>query len=91
MKTTEPGEGHLLPGLRGRPIPGDTPLKTQQLLTEEEYRAAREQYGERVFEADMGAEAVRKLLKRARPGDRCRDELRDGAGRDRLRSRRRRT
>ena len=24
--------------------PGDTPLKTQQLLTEEEYRAAREQY-----------------------------------------------
>ena len=42
--------------------PGDTPLKTQQLLTEEEYRAAREQYGEGTFEADMGAEAVRKLL-----------------------------
>ena len=42
--------------------PGDTPLKYQQLLTEEEYRAARLQYPEGSFEADMGAEAVRKLL-----------------------------
>ncbi|HEX3997156.1 MAG TPA: DNA-directed RNA polymerase subunit beta' [Pirellulales bacterium] len=42
--------------------PGDTPLKKQQLLTEEEYRAAREQYGDGSFEAEMGAEAVRKLL-----------------------------
>src|SRR5580700_6023410 len=42
--------------------PGDTPLKKQQLLTEEEYRSAREQYGDGAFEADMGAEAVRKLL-----------------------------
>ena len=44
--------------------PGDTPLKEQQLLTEEEYRKAREQYGDDAFEADMGAEAVRKLLQR---------------------------
>ena len=42
--------------------PGDTDLERQQFLTEEEYRAAREQYGEGAFEADMGAEAVRKLL-----------------------------
>ena len=42
--------------------PGDTPLKSRQILTEEEYRTAREQYGEGAFEADMGAEAVRKLL-----------------------------
>jgi DNA-directed RNA polymerase subunit beta' len=42
--------------------PKDTPLKKQQLLTEEEYRAARETYGEGSFDADMGAEAVRKLL-----------------------------
>ena len=42
--------------------PKDTELEPQQLLTEEEYRAAREQYGEGAFEADMGAEAVRKLL-----------------------------
>ena len=41
---------------------GDTPLKKQQLLTEEEYRNAVQQYGEGSFEADMGAEAVRKLL-----------------------------
>ena len=42
--------------------PKETPLKAQQLLTEEEYRSAREQYGEGAFEADMGAEAIRKLL-----------------------------
>jgi DNA-directed RNA polymerase subunit beta' len=42
--------------------PGSTELERQQLLTEEEFRAAREQYGDGSFEADMGAEAVRKLL-----------------------------
>ena len=42
--------------------PGTTQLERQQLLTEEEYRAAREQYGPGSFEADMGAEAIRRLL-----------------------------
>src|SRR6195256_782161 len=42
--------------------PGDTALKPQQLLTEEEYRQARETYGDTAFEASMGAEAIRKLL-----------------------------
>jgi len=42
--------------------PKDTPLKRQQLLTEEEYRKAREDYGDTGFEAEMGAEAIRKLL-----------------------------
>ncbi|MEI6255276.1 MAG: DNA-directed RNA polymerase subunit beta' [Planctomycetota bacterium] len=42
--------------------PKDTPLKKQQLLTEEEYREARATYGDNGFEAEMGAEAVRKLL-----------------------------
>ncbi|MFM1997612.1 MAG: DNA-directed polymerase subunit beta [Planctomycetota bacterium] len=42
--------------------PKDTPLKKQQLLTEEEYREARATYGDGAFEAEMGAEAVRKLL-----------------------------
>jgi DNA-directed RNA polymerase subunit beta' len=42
--------------------PGNTDLEKQQLLTEEEYRAARTQWGDGAFEADMGAEAVRKLL-----------------------------
>ena len=32
------------------------------MLTEEEYRAARAQYRNSGWEADMGAEAVRKLL-----------------------------
>src|SRR5262245_3148519 len=44
--------------------PGDsTQLKERQLLTEEDYRKARESYGD-AFEADMGAEAVKKLLER---------------------------
>jgi DNA-directed RNA polymerase subunit beta' len=41
---------------------GSTDLEPQQLLTEEEFRQAREQWGDGAFEADMGAEAVRKLL-----------------------------
>ena len=43
---------------------GQTELEDNQLLTEEEYRAARAQYGDGSFEADMGADAVRKLLNR---------------------------
>ncbi len=42
--------------------PKDTPLKQRALLTEEEFRAARDEYGEGSFDAEMGAEAVRKLL-----------------------------
>jgi DNA-directed RNA polymerase subunit beta' len=42
--------------------PGDTPLRKGQLLTEEECRQARAKYGETAFDADMGAEAVKKLL-----------------------------
>ncbi len=42
--------------------PAGTPLKAQQLLTEEEFRQAKKDYGEGSFKADMGAEAVRKLL-----------------------------
>ncbi|HWY85579.1 MAG TPA: DNA-directed RNA polymerase subunit beta' [Gemmataceae bacterium] len=43
--------------------PGETPLKERQLLTEDDYRKARESYGES-FEAGMGAEAVKKLLEK---------------------------
>jgi len=42
--------------------PGETPLEKRQLLTEKEYREARETYGKQ-FEAGIGAEAVRVLLK----------------------------
>ncbi|HCD32493.1 MAG TPA: DNA-directed RNA polymerase subunit beta', partial [Phycisphaerales bacterium] len=41
--------------------PGDTELKERQLLTEDEYRHAYEQYGSK-FTAMMGAEAVKELL-----------------------------
>jgi DNA-directed RNA polymerase subunit beta' len=41
--------------------PGKTPLKKKQLLTEDEYRAAYEKYSSE-FEAEMGADAIRKLL-----------------------------
>ncbi len=43
--------------------PGDTDLKQNQLLTEEQFRKAREDYGHR-FRAHMGAEAIKELLKR---------------------------
>src|SRR5438270_1033574 len=43
--------------------PGTTPLKERQLLTEDEFRKARAEYGD-AFEADMGAEAIKKLLEK---------------------------
>ena len=43
--------------------PGDTELKQNQLLTEEQYRKAREDYAHK-FKAQMGAEAIKELLKR---------------------------
>src|SRR5881409_3030811 len=42
--------------------PGSTPLKQHQLLSEHEYREARETYGPEAFVAKMGAEAVREGL-----------------------------
>jgi DNA-directed RNA polymerase subunit beta' len=42
--------------------PKDTPLKKQELLTDEEYSDAIEQYGENGFVVGIGAEAVRQLL-----------------------------
>ena len=42
--------------------PGTTDLEKQQLLTEEEYRAAKAQFGDGSFKANMGAEAIRSLL-----------------------------
>ena len=46
--------------------PGDTQLKEKQLLTEEEFRMCREKYGDS-FEADTGADAVRKLIDKIDP------------------------
>ncbi len=44
--------------------PGDTELKQNQLLSEEQYRKAREEHGLVKFRAQMGAEAIKELLKR---------------------------
>ncbi len=41
--------------------PGNTPLEKKQLLTDAEYKSAREKY-EDDFKAGMGAEAIRELL-----------------------------
>jgi DNA-directed RNA polymerase subunit beta' len=43
--------------------PGQTQLQRTQLLNEQEYREAQEQYGE-TFAAGMGAEAIKMLLSR---------------------------
>ena len=42
--------------------PGLTPLEGKQLLTEEDYIRAQDEYGEDSFTASIGAEAVRELL-----------------------------
>jgi DNA-directed RNA polymerase subunit beta' len=42
--------------------PGLTPLKAGQLLNEEDYLKAQEEYGEDAFTAGIGAEAIREML-----------------------------
>ena len=62
--------------LAGTKIEGTTKtLKERELLAEEEYKAARTQFGD-TFEVDMGAEAIKKLLERLNLVDLSKD-LRD--------------
>ncbi|MGE5852204.1 MAG: DNA-directed RNA polymerase subunit beta', partial [Deltaproteobacteria bacterium] len=59
--------------------PGETPLQYKELLTEARYRKAVEEYGGK-FIAEMGAEAIRKLLKAidiAKLSEDLRQEMRD--------------
>ncbi len=42
--------------------PGLTSLKQKQTLTEDQYIAAQEEYGEDAFEAMVGAEAIKRML-----------------------------
>ncbi len=44
--------------------PGDTDLKKNQLLSEEEYMEALDHYADSAFTADMGAEAIKTMLER---------------------------
>jgi len=55
--------------------PGLTPLKPMQLLSEEDYLKAQEEYGEDSFTAGIGAEAIRELLVNL-DLERLRDQLR---------------
>src|SRR5436853_3942496 len=55
--------------------PGETELKQNSLLNEEAYRKAREEHGPR-FKAQMGAEAIKELLKRVNV-DRLAIEMRE--------------
>ena len=42
--------------------PGLTPLKKHQLLNEDEYLRAQDEYGDEAFTAKIGAEAIKKML-----------------------------
>ena len=58
--------------------PGLTPLKQHQLLTEEQFMRAQEEYGPDAFQAGIGAEAIRDMLKQLdldRESDEMRTEL----------------
>ena len=59
--------------------PGDTPLKEKQLLSELEYREALDNYGVGSFDARIGAEGIRELLKKIDLPERLRD-LEDALG-----------
>ena len=66
--------------------PGDTPLKMLQLLTEDEFRQARQKYGNS-FKAGMGAESVREVLRGldlAELSEKLREELRQHAGKQKV-------
>jgi len=71
--------------------PGNTPLEKKQLLSEKEYRAYYEKYGSS-FKADMGAEAIRKLLQDIdldKEVDALKEELKTVTGQRRTRAIRR--
>lgn len=60
--------------------PGLTELKKNQLLSEEEYFDAQDQYGDDAFTAGIGAEALKKMLTRidlVEMRDQCRIDLHD--------------
>ncbi|WP_100012639.1 DNA-directed RNA polymerase subunit beta' [Lentibacillus sediminis] len=67
---------------------GDTPLEKKQLLSEKEYRAYYDKYG-KSFKAQMGAEAIRKLLQDIdleKEVDALREELKTAHGQRRTRA-----
>ncbi|MEK5233913.1 DNA-directed RNA polymerase subunit beta' [Lysinibacillus sp. FSL K6-0232] len=68
--------------------PGATNLESKQLLSEKEYRAYREKFGN-TFEASMGAEAIKKLLNKIDLEDETqslKEELKSAQGQRRTRA-----
>ncbi|KML36715.1 DNA-directed RNA polymerase subunit beta' [Cytobacillus firmus] len=68
--------------------PGDTALEKKQLLSEKEYRAYREKYGNK-FQASMGAESIKKLLSDIdlnKEVDTLKEELKTAQGQRRTRA-----
>ncbi len=66
---------------------GDTPLYEKQLLSEPEYREAKEKYGNN-FRAMMGAEAIKELLAKIDLDEEAKDlrlQLKDATGQKRVR------
>jgi len=71
--------------------PGNTPLEKKQLLSEKEYRAYYDKFGN-TFKAQMGAEAIRKLLQDIdldKEAEQLKEELKTVAGQRRTRAIRR--
>ncbi|GAB6093527.1 DNA-directed RNA polymerase subunit beta' [Furfurilactobacillus curtus] len=70
---------------------GNTPLERKQLLSEREYREKKAQYGNE-FQAEMGAEAIRKLLATVeleKEADELKVQLKEASGQKRTRAVRR--
>jgi DNA-directed RNA polymerase subunit beta' len=68
--------------------PGETTLEKKQLLSEKEYRAYREKYGNK-FQASMGAESIKKLLQDidlTKEADMLKEELKSAQGQRRTRA-----
>jgi len=71
--------------------PGETSLLERQLLTEGEYRQARERFGNQ-FRAMMGAEAIEEILKRLdmdEQSEELREEIESASSQRRMRAMRR--
>ena len=68
--------------------PGETTLEKKQLLSEKEYRAYRDKYGNK-FHAGMGAESIKKLLsdiELTKEAEMLKEELKSAQGQRRTRA-----
>ncbi|WP_251952932.1 DNA-directed RNA polymerase subunit beta' [Levilactobacillus brevis] len=72
--------------------PGNTPLEKKQLLSERDYRDKLLEYGSDAFKAEMGAEAIKKLLMSVdldKEVTELKEELKEATGQKRTRAVRR--